>query len=103
MTRPDPLAVAYALLGVEDRAAPGDQARIPVRMRDVARLPRGAFWAVVSIGVVFTLARFSEAFLILKANAAGLPLTWAPLVLVAMNVVYSIGAYPAGALSDHAR
>ena len=87
------------LLGVEDRSAPKDEARIPIRMRDVMRLPR-AFWTVVALGVVFTLARFSEAFLILKANAEGLPLMWTPLVLVVMNVVYSLGAYPAGVLSD---
>lgn len=96
---PATLAVICALVGVEDRAAPSDQARAPIRMRDLARLPR-AFWSVVALGVVFTLARFSEAFLILKANEEGLPLMWAPLVLVVMNVVYSIGAYPAGALSD---
>jgi MFS family permease len=59
-----------------------------------------AFWCVVAIGVVFTLARFSEAFLILKANEQGLPLALSPLVLVVLNVVYSLGAYPAGAWSD---
>ena len=55
---------------------------------------------MVALGVVFTLARFSEAFLILKAHDGGLPLKLAPLVLVAMNIVYALGAYPAGALSD---
>ena len=49
---------------------------------------------------MFTMARFSEAFLVLKANADGLPLAFTPLVLVVMNVVYSLGAYPAGALAD---
>jgi MFS family permease len=58
------------------------------------------FWTVVMIGVAFTLARFSESFLVLKANGEGLPLAWTPLVLVVMNLVYSLGAYPAGALSD---
>ena len=55
---------------------------------------------MVVIGVVFTLARFSEAFLILKASAVGLPLALAPLVLVVMSLVYALGAYPAGVLSD---
>ena len=63
------------------------------------QFPR-AFWILVVIGAVFSLARFSEAFLILKANDEGLPLALAPLVLVAMNVIYSLGAYPAGAWSD---
>jgi predicted MFS family arabinose efflux permease len=58
------------------------------------------FWTVVAIGIVFTLARFSEAFLILRAAGEGLPLALAPLVLVAMNLVYALGAYPAGALAD---
>ena len=72
---------------------------LPVRLVDLKRLPR-AFWSVTLVGVVFTLARFSEAFLILKANAEGLPLALAPLVLVVMNIVYALGAYPAGIWSD---
>jgi MFS family permease len=59
-----------------------------------------AYWIVVSIGAVLTLARFSEAFLILRAQNAGLSLALAPLVLVIMNFVYSLSAYPLGALSD---
>lgn len=100
---PGVLAVLCVLLGVED--APADKAeaaRPPVRLADLRRLPR-AFWVTVAIGVIFTLARFSEAFLILKANQEGLSLALAPLVLVAMNLVYALGAYPAGALSDRLR
>lgn len=59
-----------------------------------------AYWTVVGIGTVLTLARFSEAFLILRAQTAGLSPALAPLVLVVMNVVYSLTAYPLGALSD---
>ena len=54
----------------------------------------------MKLGVVFALARFSEAFLILKAHDGGLPLALAPVVLVTMNIVYALGACPAGALSD---
>jgi MFS family permease len=96
---PAALAVLCVVIGVEDRVAGPEQARTPIRMPDLKRLSR-AFWGIVALGVVFTLARFSEAFLILKANAEGLPPMWTPLVLVVMNVVYSIGAFPAGALSD---
>ena len=101
---PAVLAVACVVFGVED-AAPGPVpasvqiAAPPVRVSDLKRLPR-AFWTVTLIGVVFTLARFSEAFLILKASAEGLPLMLAPLVLVVMNTVYALGAYPAGIWSD---
>ncbi len=100
---PGAIAVACVLLGVEDRAAPapGDHAPPPIRLPDIRRLP-SAFWAVVLVGVIFTLARFSEAFLVLRAHDEGLPLTLAPLVFVVMNIVYSLGAYPAGAWSDKA-
>lgn len=100
---PAGLAVLCVLIGVEDRTVGPEEkrARPPIRLADLRGLS-GAFWGVVAIGVVFTLARFSEAFLVLKANDEGLPLVLAPLVLVAMNVVYSLGAYPAGAWSDEA-
>lgn len=101
---PGALAVACVILGVEDRAI-GEEGATgrppPVRLADLRQFD-GAFWGVVAIGVVFTLARFSEAFLVLKAHDEGLPLALAPLVLVAMNVVYSLGAYPAGVWSDQA-
>ena len=58
------------------------------------------YWLVVAIAALFTLARFSEAFLILRANADALPVMLVPLVLVGMNLVYTASAYPAGALSD---
>jgi MFS family permease len=73
--------------------------RAPLSRAEVARL--GApYWWIVAVATVFTLARFSEAFLILRARASGLPLTFVPVVLVLMNFVYAIGAYPAGRLSD---
>ncbi|MGH6952777.1 MAG: MFS transporter, partial [Alphaproteobacteria bacterium] len=60
----------------------------------------GAFWALLSIAFVLLLARFSEAFLLLRAERAGLALGLVPVVLVAMNVAYAATAYPAGRLSD---
>jgi MFS family permease len=59
-----------------------------------------AYWWVVAIGAVFMLARFSEAFLVLRAAEGGLQLALVPLVLIAMSVVYAISAYPFGRLSD---
>jgi len=98
---PGVVAVMLVLFGVEDRRQGSAPAEVsaPLRIRDLRSFDRG-FWGVVAIGVTFTMARFSEAFLILKANADGLPLALTPLVLVAMNLVYSIGAYPAGVLAD---
>jgi MFS family permease len=99
-------AVAAALVVwacVTEDAPPvrAGQPRPPVRWADLRRLP-GEFWRVIAIATVFTLARFSEAFLVLKASAVGLPLALAPLVLVAMSVVYAAGSYPAGAWADRA-
>jgi len=95
------LAVLFVIFGVEEPRDHEKQSptRPPIVFADLKRLDR-PFWIVVAIGVVFTLARFSEAFLILKASGEGLPLTFAPAVLVVMNVVYALGAYPAGIASD---
>lgn len=93
------IAVVLVILGVEDRVPAKTSTRPPIQLRDLRRLSPG-FWSIAALGVVFTLARFSEAFLVLKASAEGLALALAPLVLVVMNVVYSLGAAPAGALSD---
>ena len=98
---PSILAVLFVIFGVEERNDPAVQKpkRLPIAFADLKRLER-PFWGVVALGVIFTLARFSEAFLILKASAEGLPLNYAPAVLVAMNAVYALGAYPAGIASD---
>ncbi|HVR90193.1 MAG TPA: MFS transporter [Novosphingobium sp.] len=98
---PAVLAVLCVIFGVEDQRDTGQSkpSRPPLSLRDIKQF-EGPFWAVVALGVIFTLARFSEAFLILKASAEGLPLTFAPAVLVVMNVVYALGAYPAGIASD---
>jgi MFS family permease len=58
------------------------------------------FWWLVLVATLFTFARFSEAFLILKVSDVGLGLAYVPAVLVVMNVAYALSAYPAGWLSD---
>jgi MFS family permease len=96
-------AVAILVFGVREpeRAAPDAPQRTPVRRAELQRLG-SRFWGVVAVGTVLTLARFSEAFLILRAEDAGLALALIPLVLVIMSVVYAISAYPMGALADRA-
>lgn len=98
---PSIVAVLCVIVGVAEPEARGkpQHARIPLTLTDLKQLER-PFWRVVALGVVFTLARFSEAFLILKATATGFPITLAPAVLVVMNLVYALGAYPAGIASD---
>jgi MFS family permease len=74
-------------------------AKKALRLADARRLPV-RYWLVVGLGAVFTLARFSEAFLVLRAKDAGLALGLVPLVMIVMNVFYSGAAYPAGAAAD---
>lgn len=69
------------------------------RRENLTRLT-APYWWVVGIGAVFTLARFSEAFLVLRAQQGGIPIALVPLVMVAMNLVYAVSAYPFGKLSD---
>jgi MFS family permease len=97
---PGLMAVALLLFGVREPARHEGAVRTnPIRRDNLARLG-GAYRAVVVIGAVFTLARFSEAFLVLRAQQSGIPVAWVPLVMVAMNIVYAVSAYPFGKLSD---
>lgn len=94
-------AVAVLAFFVPERNAPkpaGPRPN-PLARASLARLPR-AFWIVTGVGALLSLARISEAFLVLRATGAGLPVAGAPLVLVAMNVVYAAAAWPAGRLAD---
>ncbi len=95
------LAVALLLVAVTEPARAGDlrKPRFPLHVEELKRLSNG-FWFVALSAALFSLARFSEAFLILRARDAGLPIALSPLVLVAMNVVYALSAYPAGAFTD---
>jgi len=97
---PGVLAVVLLLFGVQEPERKSGARRVnPIRRENLHRLNR-AYWIVVGIGAVFTLARFSEAFLVLRANEGGLPIAYSPLVLVGMNVVYAFAAYPFGKLAD---
>ncbi len=99
-TIPGALAVLLLMVGVREpeREATARPAS-PIRREALARLSR-AYWQVVALGAVFTLARFSEAFLVLRAAELGVPAAGVPLVMVAMSAVYAATAYPFGKLSD---
>lgn len=97
---PAVLSVLLLVWGVHEPAQQAQTARVnPIQRVHLQRLTP-AFWWVVAVGAAFTLARFSEAFLILRANDAGIAMAWVPLVMVAMNLVYAACAYPFGWLSD---
>jgi MFS family permease len=95
------LSFAVIALAVREPVRPADlpPVRAPLSRAEIARLG-GAFWIVVALAGTFTLARFSEAFLLLRAQSLGMALALVPLILVAMNVVFGLAAWPAGALSD---
>ncbi len=98
-----PAAVAVTLLamGIREPEAARAQTtrRAALRLADAWQLG-WIFWLVVSLGAVFSLARFSEAFLLLRAQSVGLAVAYVPVVMVVMNVVYAAAAYPAGLAAD---
>ena len=95
------IAVALIIFGVKEPASnrPSGVLHSPIRRASLKLFPP-AFWWVVLIGGVFTLARFSEAFLVLRAQQVGMSLAWIPLVMVILALFYLLSAYPVGQLSD---
>ncbi|MFZ3183626.1 MAG: MFS transporter [Pseudomonas sp.] len=95
------IAVALIVFGVHEpnKAVGHGHLRSPISRVSLRRFPP-AFWRVALIGAVFTLARFSEAFLVLRAQQAGLAVTWLPLVMVLLALFYLLSAYPVGKCSD---
>lgn len=97
---PGLLSVALLYFGLQEPKTPLEHKRTnPIKRENLRRLGKACWW-VIGLGAVFTLARFSEAFLVLRAQQSGVPLALIPLVMVVMNVLYSLSAYPFGKLSD---
>ena len=97
---PGLMAVALLIFGVKEPERQISATRFnPIRRENLKRLGK-SYWYVVGIGAIFTLARFSEAFLVLRAQQGGIPIALVPLVMVAMNLIYAVSAYPFGKLSD---
>lgn len=97
---PGLLAVALLLFGVREPEHAREAPRVNPISKDKLRRLSAPYWRVVVMGAVFALARFSEAFLLLRALQGGLPVAYTPLVLIGMNLIYALGAYPFGKLSD---
>ena len=96
-------AVALLAWGVKEPPARPGAVRVNPISRAALRRLGPAYWRVVAVGGLFTLARFSEAFLLLRAQQSGITLALVPLVMVLMNLVYAVSAYPFGRLSDRIR
>jgi len=98
---PAMLSVSLLVVGVREPEAPhitSTSVKV-LAMVDIKRMPL-RYWGVVVLGAVFTLARFSEAFLVLRAQDVGVAIAYVPVVMIVMNIVYSVFAYPAGAAAD---
>jgi len=95
------VSVAVVVFAVHEPERPPGlrEVRTPLSPAELGRLNR-TYWMIVGVAAVFTLARFSEAFLLLRAQSVGMPLAVVPAVLVMMNITYTATAWPAGALSD---
>jgi MFS family permease len=95
------ISLAIIVFGVREPERPlnARPVRSPFSRAELTRLD-ARYWVVVGVSAIFTLARFSEAFLLLRAQSVGLNVTIVPAVMVVMNVVYTASAWPAGALSD---
>jgi MFS family permease len=95
------VAIGLIAFGVDESGhAPARRTfRSPLHWRALREFPPG-YWLIVGVGATFTLARFSEAFLVLRAQQTGLDLAWIPAVMVVMSLAYSLSAYPVGILSD---
>ena len=100
---PGLMAVGLLLFGIEESEhRPVSKGKNPIQWETLTGLG-SRYWWVVGFGAIFTLARFSEAFLVLRAQHGGVPVAFVPLVMVAMNVIYASSAYPFGRLSDQMR
>ena len=97
---PGLMAVALLFVGIREPDQPSVPKRLnPIRRDNLCRLGPDYWWVVI-LGALFSLARFSEAFLVLRAGQGGIPVALVPLVMVAMNLVYAASAYPFGRLAD---
>lgn len=100
-TVPAAVSVLILVLLVREPVRPAAHAtRARPRIRALLASLGARFWWLVLVAALFTLARFSEAFLILKIADVGLGIAYVPAVLVVMNVAFALSAYPAGWLSD---
>ena len=93
------VALLIGYVRESERAGVRGAARKPLTIADAKRLPL-RYWLIVLLGAVFTLARFSEAFLVLRAQDVGLDLGYVPVVMIVMSGFYAAGAYPAGVAAD---
>ena len=103
---PGILSILLILFGVEDGNAARANAKpmkpAPTKIREFLAMRSPFFTQIVILGVVFSLARFSNAFIVLRASGSGIPTAAVPLLMVGMNLVFSLSCFPIGKLADRA-
>lgn len=99
---PAAICVLLIVFGVEEpeTTRPPTPLRSPLHRENLRRFDR-RFWWLLALAAILTCARFSEAFLLLRAEDVGLGVTWVPLMLIVMNALYALSAYPFGKFSDN--
>lgn len=93
------LLIVFGVSEPETASRPAGRPRFPIHPSEIARLPE-RYWRVAAFAALLTLARFSEAFLLLRAADLGLATAWVPMIMILMNLVYAASAYPVGRLAD---
>jgi MFS family permease len=93
---PAALAVISLALGANDVPVKGQRDRPRITFKGLGK----PFLTLMLIVGVFTLGNSSDAFLILRAQNAGLSLTGILGMLITFNLVYAALSTPAGSLSD---
>ena len=92
-------SLVVLLVGVKEPAHPYPDDSWRIRRSDLALLTV-PFWWAIAIAAIFSLARFSPAFLVLKAHDVHVDAAFVPIILVAMYLAYSAASYPFGILAD---
>lgn len=95
---PAGLAMVVLVVGVREPRSRTAAARPSESIQTTPLSP--AFWAITALAAAMALAKPSEAFLLLRAQAMGWSTGEIPLLLAAMNSAYALSAYPAGRFFD---
>ena len=96
---PGAACLALILFGVEDNVTPTVNTK-RIAWKDLKLVMTPAFVQLVILGTLFSLARFSNAFIVLRAADIGIEHAWIPMTVVLMNIAFSLSSYPFGKLAD---
>lgn len=77
---------------------------LPAQKKETHIMSTGAlpwsFYLFLVISIIFALGNFSDSFFILRTRQAGFSALTISLIYALFNLVYALGAYPMGILSD---